>query len=458
MTPTPTPTTSPKGEVAAKQPVGASATASHAFCFSTSSASYSPPESALHNPKSKICYVLPTRDRPEPLARTIAALAALPPHDAQVIVVDNASRTPPRLPIELSNGLSVTLLMRDANEGAAARNAGVLASDTTCEWIVMLDDDSRPMHAGLLDALRDAPADVGAVQAEILLPGSTGILPVGSRHGQDGRATGLRHESGGLPEVFIGCGVAIRRRAFLDIGGYDPTFNYYAEEYDLAAKLMLGGWRITIDRRFQVLHEKAQAGRDMDLILRRLVRNNAWVMRRYAPRAERHAEIRRTIFRYGRIALKERAELGYAAGLADLARTWFRQPRREMPETIWERFTGKAAARAAISAAHAAKPFATAAIIDTGKNDHIIREVLAELGVRIIRDEAAAEALVIGTLSPGPMLDALAPCAGTPDAGRVIAPLDLGATDFQGGATSSPLAASRKCVRGNAAPSAALTA
>ena len=141
--------------------------------------------------RPRIAYVLPTRDRPETLARTVAALERLPRHDAQVVVVDNASCVPPRLPVELHNGLPVLLLQRNRNEGAAARNAGVLASDPSCDWVVMLDDDSHPLSIGALDALRDAPADAGAVQAEILLPLA------------DGRG---RHESGGLPEVFIGAG------------------------------------------------------------------------------------------------------------------------------------------------------------------------------------------------------------------------------------------------------------
>lgn len=359
-------------------------------------------------PGPRIAYVLPTRDRPETLARTVAALARLPRHDAQVVVVDNASSMPPRLPVELHNGLPVLLLQRNRNEGAAARNAGVLASDPSCDWVVMLDDDSHPLSIGVLDALRDAPSEAGAVQAEILLPSA------------DGRA---RHEAGGLPEVFIGCGAAIRRRAFIDAGGYDPTFNYYAEEYDLAARLLLAGWRVTIDRRFGVLHEKTQSGRDMNVILRRLVRNNTWVMQRYAPRGERTAEIRRTLARYGRIAVKERAEPGYAAGLFDLARTALRQPRRELPRLLWERFIGLDAARRALENAGSIR---RAALIASGKNEHVVRAALAERGVRVVGDPDSADALVIGTLSPGPALDALAAHAGPADGPRVIAPLLFG--------------------------------
>lgn len=349
-----------------------------------------------------IAYVLPTHNRPEVLARTLDALASLPAHEAEVIVVDNASRPPPRAPVVLDNGLPVTLVMRGSNEGAAARNAGVRAADPSCEWVVMLDDDSAPLDLEFVDILRAQPGDVAAVSAEVILGGSALRAEATSSAFHS-----LRRESGGLPEVFIGCGVALRRDAFIDAGGYDPSFHFYAEEYDLAARLILAGRRVVMDRRFRVLHEKTSANRSMDTILRRLVRNNAWVMRRYAPATLRAAETRRTLMRYLAIAHKERAEIGYALGCVDLSRTLLRQPRCEMNAAQWDRFTGKAAGRRSLLRAWADKRFSTAAIIAPGKNEHIVRECLQEMGVRIVADVNTAEALVIGTLSPGPMLDAL---------------------------------------------------
>ncbi len=348
-----------------------------------------------------IAYVIPTRDRPDELATTLRALGDLPPHDAEVIVIDNASAVPPSIPLVLPSGLPVRLVQSPANIGAAARNLGVHAADPRRTWIVMLDDDSHPLTPGLLDALADQPDDVAAVQAEIwLTPPDESPQP--------------KRESGGLPEVFIGCGVAIRRDAFLAVGGYDPTFDYYAEEYDLAARLMLRGGRIAFDPRFQIHHRKVTRQRSMDRILRRLVRNNAWVIRRYAPAADRAAETRRTITRYARIALKERAELGYLAGLTDLCRTLHRQPRREMPAPIWARFTGAAACAEALHSAHARAPFHTAAIVAPGKNAHIIAATLRAMGITIDSDATAADVRVIGTLSPGPMLDAMDALAATP--------------------------------------------
>lgn len=339
-----------------------------------------------------ISYLLPTRNRPGALARTLEALGALPAADhrplggAEVIVVENASDASITVPARLGNGIPVRLLRLDRNEGAAARNAGARAAEGL--WLVMLDDDSCPLDTGHLDVLAEAPDDVAAVGAEILLPGG-------------GR------EAGGLPEVFVGCGAAVRRDAFVAAGGYDPTFGFYAEEYDLCAKLLMAGRRIVHDTRFRVMHHKVAAGRDMDVIVRNLVRNNGWVMQRYAPAHRRQRELSEVIARYGRVAIREQAAAGFAAGVAELLRTPQREVGGAMSEAVFDRFTGRAHARAALGRDRRLGPGARVAIVDAGKNEHIVREVLGEIGVKPVADEDLADVLVVGTLSPGPMLDAI---------------------------------------------------
>ncbi len=104
-----------------------------------------------------ISYVLPTRDRPERLKATLAALNSLGNHSeiggAEVIVIDNASRERLILPPTLASGLPIKYLLRARNEGAAARNHGVAASDPSSSWIVMLDDDSYPDDTDFLASL-----------------------------------------------------------------------------------------------------------------------------------------------------------------------------------------------------------------------------------------------------------------------------------------------------------------
>lgn len=338
-----------------------------------------------------LSYVLPTRNRPERLQRTLAALGRLDArvHDRiggrEVIVIDNASDAPTApCSATLPNGLSCRIIRLNENRGASARNEGARIAHG--EWIVMLDDDSHPLDSNHIDVLIESPPDVAAIGAEIMLPD-------GSR------------ERGGLPEVIIGCGAAIRRDAFLAVGGYDATFDYYAEEYDLCAKLLLAGWRVMHDcqSRFRVLHEKVATGRDFNHIVHRLVRNNAWVMQRYAPEAVRSGEIARTIERYAGIAINERAACGFAQGMSDLATTLSQQPRSPMSEGLWDRFTGAAAARQSLAAF---APGSRVAIIEEGKNVEVIRRVLDEIRATVVSDPASAQATVIGTLSPGPMRDA----------------------------------------------------
>ncbi|MFM7134509.1 MAG: glycosyltransferase family 2 protein [Planctomycetota bacterium] len=272
-----------------------------------------------------VSFVLPTRGRPAELARTLAALGALPAAcAAEVVVADNAGEPPALVPSALANGWPVRLIRRSTNEGAAARNA--CAHDAEGAWLVMLDDDSHPLDLGFVGAIRDAEPEIAAIAGEILLP------------------SGL-HEQGGLPEVLVGCGAAIRRDDFLACGGYDAAFGFYVEEYDLCARLIAAGRRIAFDPRLRVLHEKTGTNRDMDLVLERLVRNNGWTIARHAPDGVRAAALESCVERYRSIAAKEGALAGFARGLAELEATLGAQRRTPLDDARWLRFTGESAAR-----------------------------------------------------------------------------------------------------------------
>ncbi|RMD64504.1 MAG: hypothetical protein D6824_03910 [Planctomycetota bacterium] len=107
------------------------------------------------------------------------------------------------------------------------------------------------------------------------------------------------------------------------------------------------------------------------------------------------------------MALRERAELGWLWGLAELAPTLLRQPRQAMPVELWDRFTGLAAARAGVEAHAGALRGARVAVAAPGKGAERVELALREAGVAIAPDERDAEVLVVGTLSPGPAADAL---------------------------------------------------
>lgn len=334
-----------------------------------------------------LSFVIPTHNRSAELRETLDKMSELEfdPGSVEIVIVDNASQRA----VSAAEGACApptTLVRSDTNLGAAGRNLGAHAARG--RWLVMLDDDSSPTDPqGLLAALHSAPDDVAAVMADIHLSEDRG------------------RERGGLPEVFIGCGVAIRRDAFLDAGGYDRAFGYYAEEYDLAAKLLLANHRIGFDPRFRVEHRKVERGRDMDTIVHRLVRNNGWVMQRYAPEHHRLPMLRHDRKRYREIARCEHAMTGYERGLVELRRTIRSQTRTPMSGAMFERFTGLTHGRTALGEAHAAQVFTSAAIVDRGKHAWCIEQVLDEFGVRRIEQPDQADVVIPGSMSPGPMLD-----------------------------------------------------
>ena len=345
-----------------------------------------------------ISFVIPTRDRPDDLVRTIAALGAYPAPllgDAEIVVVDNASeiRAEQVLPTRTTNGIPIESIRLDENIHTAARNTAARAASGA--WLVMLDDDSAPVlpkphetnqSAGdfvrTLDAL---PESIAAIGGEI-------FLPSGSR------------ESGGLPEVIIGCGSAIRRDVFLSAGGYDPAFGYYAEEYDLCARLIASGHTIAHTDAIAFLHRKVTKGRNFSEILYRLVRNNAWVIARHAPDRVRDQALEAMLDRYRGIASKESVLPAYERAHDEALATMDTQTRTPLAPADWDRFTGEAAARAGVETLKRRLPAHTSArLVKPGKGADLIERTLTVAGFSI---ENSSDLGVIGTLSPGPMRDA----------------------------------------------------
>ena len=336
----------------------------------------------------QLSFIIPTRDRNDQLEQTLSRLGDLGGglgEQAELIVCDNASKRPMQLPEVLPNGIAVTSIRLDRNHNTAARNIG--AQQACGSWLVMLADDSPPMEAGLIETL-------GAIDPQVVAVGGEIMLTNGSR------------ESGGLPEVIVGCGCAIRRDAFLSVGGYDASFGYYAEEYDLCAKLIASGHRVVHSRGLRFEHRKSTQGRDFNEIIYRLVRNNGWVLQRYAPHDRREILIEETVARYRRIAEIERAQAGFERGLGELRKTLGEQPDLALTEAQWERFEGRAAVRATIEANLPMSGMPVRLVGPAqGKGRSIIEGELLARGCTISDDPDTRP--FIATLSPGPMLDAL---------------------------------------------------
>lgn len=201
---------------------------------------------------SAISVVVATRNRREQL------LAGLHRHEAPVIVVDNGSTDGTSAAVR-QNFPGVRVIRLDRNAGAAARTIGVRAART--EYVAFADDDSywAPGQLAAAGAVLDAHPSLALVCARVLV-GEAGRLDPVSAFMADaplGRVPGLPG-----PSIlgFLACAVAVRRSAFLDVGGFVERLGTYGEEELVALELAAAGWDMAyVDD--LVVHHHPQPGR-----------------------------------------------------------------------------------------------------------------------------------------------------------------------------------------------------
>ena len=360
-------------------------------------------------PLPRFALIVPTHNRRDTLAEVLAR-APLGDPRVEAIVVDNASTdgTGERLAEAFP---SVRVIRLSDNHGTAGRNLAAAAADA--EILVMLDDDSF-LHDGALDRIELAfavdPA-LGALGAATTCP----------------TAAGVRWQDGGLPGVFVGCAAAIRREAFLAVGGYPIDFGYYVEEYDLCCRLWRAGWRVAWYEDIAATHLASPVGRDKDRILRHLVRNNLRLWTTYAPAGRRQALLAETTERYHRIAIRENAIEGFRRGWSEgmaSCRTG-RLPRRELSEAQFAAMYGLDEATERLGAC-AARGVRRVGLLGCGKGAEQLLECAARAGLPLTcvvepppaepaeacwhdlpivtppdARAAGVDALIVGTLSPG---------------------------------------------------------
>jgi len=185
---------------------------------------------------------------------------------AQVVVVDTGS-SDMSADMVASEYPEAELIADDSNPGyGASANQGV--SRCQDEYILILNSDTR-LHAGALRALSDyfdTASRAGLVGP--LLTGDNGVTQQSdfrmlAYHSAAGlllyetSASKLRDRilsvfnleasgSGkpGKVEWVVGAALAVRRDAFMEVGGFDEDFFMYSEEVDLCYRLRQAGWEI----------------------------------------------------------------------------------------------------------------------------------------------------------------------------------------------------------------------
>jgi len=201
----------------------------------------------------RLSIVVPAYNSPRELAECLAALRADIPSDAELIVVDDAS-TDGTADVAREAGACVLRLARNGGPGAA-RNHGVAHAGG--DVILFVDADvvvARGTVARVIRRLSDDPEISAVFGSYDDRPRAPGLV---SRY-RNLLHHFVHHE--GRPEAstfWAGLG-AVRRAAFLAVGGFDPVrfARPSIEDIELGYRLRRAGHRIRLDPAIQGTHLK----------------------------------------------------------------------------------------------------------------------------------------------------------------------------------------------------------
>jgi GT2 family glycosyltransferase len=211
----------------------------------------------------------------------------------EVILVDDGS-TDDSIPFVRQHYPEVVIVQMARNSGlAAACNAGAQAAHG--ELLVMLNNDTE-VEPGWLAALVESAAahpTAGAIASKMLLFDRRDTLHnAGDLMGADGipRNRGVWEQDRGQYDadltIFGGCGggVAYRRAAWMQAGGFDERLFMYLEDVDLAWRLQLLGWRAVFAPQARLYHHLSATGGGT-LASFYVGRNTIWVIAKDMPAA-----------------------------------------------------------------------------------------------------------------------------------------------------------------------------
>jgi glycosyltransferase involved in cell wall biosynthesis len=206
----------------------------------------------------KVSVVVPTRDRPQALARCLAALAAQDTESAEVVVVDDGSHDRAEVERAASEGPEVRLVRLPGRGPAAARNIGARAAagDVVC----FTDDDCEP-QPDWLRLLATAAAEHGAATGRTVAP--TGAAPVvRASQAITNHLLEASVDGGGETGFAPTCNLAVARSVLMGLP-FDERFPDAAgEDRDWTARAVAASAAPRYEPRAVVVHRQQLSGRD----------------------------------------------------------------------------------------------------------------------------------------------------------------------------------------------------
>ncbi len=194
--------------------------------------------------------------------------------DIEVIAVDNGSKDGTAAFLKSQNQSWLKIICLATNTGIAGYNHGFQIAQG--EYIFVLDDDSHPVDLETLNRIIrhfDMQPKIGVVACRIENAEHEIV------HSWHLPATDRASHS----IAFVGCGFAIRRELFEQIGWYPGEFFLYQNEIEVAIRVMQRQYQIYYDPTCRVVHRQSPVNRSNWRRVYYPTRNTIWIIRRYFP-------------------------------------------------------------------------------------------------------------------------------------------------------------------------------
>jgi GT2 family glycosyltransferase len=226
------------------------------------------------------CVILTMGNRVPELDRAVESALNQTDGDVEVVIVGNGADVP-ELSVGVPSGSSASIRTVRLNHNAgipAGRNRGV--EECSGDVVLFLDDDGWYGEMSLVSHLRErfsTEHDLAVVSFRVMDPDGG----IGQRRHVPRLRAGDPERSSPVT-TFLGGACAIRRSAFLQVGGLPERFFYAHEETDLAWRLLGEGYRIEYDAQTVMYHPQVPPTRHTDFY-RLNARNRVWLARRNLP-------------------------------------------------------------------------------------------------------------------------------------------------------------------------------
>ncbi len=228
--------------------------------------------------RERLSAIVITYKRPDDLNATLSNLQNQDRPPDEIVVIDNDPKKSGH-DAERVNDPEVRYFCPGENLGVSAgRNRAVAQAEG--DIVLFVDDDARfGTYSALTASLHGFRDPQVACQAFLIRNGNTrDIVP----KEYPGTSTAGWEEPHDV-SYFLGGACAMRRKVFVDLGGYDETYFYGVEELDLAYRMINAGHRLRYLPEILVNHYANTAGREQVTRAYHLIRNRIYFAEKNLP-------------------------------------------------------------------------------------------------------------------------------------------------------------------------------